>query len=81
MIGINKLLWIAVNNGEPRALDLNHQSVSRQECMCHIIQCVINRSYFFRLERQGIVESFTEASSEQFATNHQLVPTHWIVTL
>ena len=57
MIGINKPLWIAVNNGEPGTLNLNHQSVSRQECVCHIIQCVINRSYFFRFERQGIVES------------------------
>ena len=64
MIGINKPLWIAVNNGEPGTLNLNHQSVSRQECVCHIIQCVINRSYLFRFERQGIVESLTEASSE-----------------
>ena len=52
MIGINKPLWIAVNNGEPGTLNLNHQSVSRQENVCHIIQCVINRSYFFRFERQ-----------------------------
>ena len=54
MIGINKPLWIAVNNGEPGTLNLNHQSVSRQECVCHIIQCVIEPELFLPVERQGL---------------------------
>ena len=53
MIGVDKLLWVAVNNGEPGTLNLNHQSVSRQECMRHIVQCIIDRCYFFGFEGNG----------------------------
>ena len=52
MIGINKPLWIAVNNGEPGTLNLNHQSVSRQECVCHIIP--VSYTHLDVYKRQGL---------------------------
>ena len=43
MINVNELLWISVNQGEPAALDLDHEAVTFLKNVSHIGQGILNR--------------------------------------
>src|SRR6202041_3612893 len=69
-------LRVAVDQREPRALDLNHDSVSRFECMIARPQAEIVRCNFARYHCLRLLEALPVAGAEYFLGEHEFETTH-----
>ena len=78
MIRVDEFLRVAVDDGEPRTLYLNHQPVAGEEGVRHVVKGIFHRRDAVRRESLRAVEALAITATEELAANHQLVAAHRI---
>ena len=77
-INIFKLLRVAIGEGEPGALYLDHQPMAFFKCVRHIGQRKIDRFNFTGLERLRVFKTVTKLSTHGFCAHQHLVTAHGV---
>src|SRR3954468_2649750 len=80
LVNIHELLWVAVGQWEPAALDLDHQAMPFFERMRHIRQFK-----FYLLDLIGFkcfryTKAFAKTATHNFTTYQHLITTHGYCT-
>src|SRR5215468_259131 len=73
---INKLLRIAINQREPRTLDLNHHPMSAPERVINIGHLEVDRGWLIRRHRLGLFKAVAELSAKRLAVHQLLITAH-----
>ena len=72
LINIDERLRVAVEQREPRALDLHHQPVTRPEDVADVVERKHDPRRLIGHERHGLLEAVAELAAEHVAA-HQLL--------
>src|SRR4029434_6348286 len=73
---IDKLLRIAINQGEPGTLDLNHNPMSTPECVINIGHLEVDRGWLIRRHRLGLFKTVSKICAKKLAIHPQPVTPH-----
>src|SRR5436190_21965853 len=73
---VDKSLRVAINQGKPRALDLNHHTVPAPKGVADVGHRELDLGDFARLKRLRFFEAITEPSAEHVTTYKLLVASH-----
>ncbi len=75
-VDVHKGLGIAVHQGEPGALHLNHDTVSTAESMQNVRHSELNLADLARLEGFRFLEAVPELAAKDIATHKLLIASH-----
>src|ERR1035437_6400431 len=75
-VDVHKGLGIAVHQGEPGALHLNHDTVSTAESMQNVGHTELNLADLAWLEGFRLFEAVPELAAEDIATHKLLITSH-----
>ena len=76
LINVGEFLRVAIDQGEPGALDVDHDSMALPEGVVGVGHCVAHLCYFSGCEWLRFCEAVAEFSSNGLSTNELLVASH-----